>query len=115
MSLRNITVPAGVYNLSAAGPATAVSEYKDGAATGTQQVNENGVAMWRVPILITTDTELITETVKFPSSTEPKFALGTPLVYDVMTVTPVGNRNNPGSVTMYFSVGSLSAAEKARS
>lgn len=115
MSLRNITVPAGVYNLSAAGPATAVNEYKDGVATGKQTTDDNGVAVWRVPVLIATSTEIVQEVVKVASNTEPVFALNTPLVYDELTITPMGNRNNPGSVSLYFSAGSLAAPEKARS
>ena len=70
-------VDAAAFDGVMAAEATArpVREYLDGKDTGEQAKNADGVPMWRIGLLIRTDTGVETVPVKFPSKTEPKFSV----------------------------------------
>lgn len=86
--MNRIPVDVSAFGSVLAADATAqpVKAYENGAATGQQAADANGVPLWRASVLFRTDAGVETVAVKFPARIAPTFTVLDPVNITGLTV-----------------------------
>lgn len=105
---RNIPVDTNGLTFTVASPKEIqpVKEYANGTATGSFQLDERGVTLYRIPVQVANAEKMETVQIKAPLAAPPVWALGRELTVSGLTANPVGDRQT-GRVTTYMSAASV--------